>query len=275
MSASWFKTSEMMPILGVLLFFFVLSCEALADSRPETDIKTIRIITPQWEGQTNPDGTGLFFDIVDAVYSPVGIQMVFSFAPWKRCQAIVTQGELADAMLCVWKEHAGCNNQLIPRYPLYVEHTAVVRKKASGIVWQGIHTLDYKRAVWLRGYNYETDPHLKDIQLARWEEADSYEKAWMHLNRDHVDLYIEALIDLEHYICTNGVDRNLYEIKILWSQTSYVAFFDSARSRQMIEIYDKRIKRLIQTGELANIYKKWGQPFPDVFTASVDAGEQE
>ncbi len=233
---------------------------AIALANPSTPADTIKIITPEWDGQTNRDGTGLFFDIVRAVYNPARVKVEFRFAPFKRCQATVSAAK-ADAMLCVWKTHASELKQLTPRYPIFVERTAVIFKNASMFSWQGLHTMDYKRAAWLRGYNYHRDKEMASVQLAQWYEVDSHEEAWQQLNMDRFDFYIDALIDLNAYIKSNKVDMHLYQKEVLWSNESFMAFSDTKRSRALIEIFDREIQKLVKSGELARIYEKWDQPF--------------
>jgi polar amino acid transport system substrate-binding protein len=243
--------------LWVGVFWFGAVAFATAESPTPAGIK---IITPEWEGQTNRDGTGLFFDIVRAVYGSAHVKIEFQFAPWKRCQATVSSGK-ADAMLCVWKVHAEELKQLMPRYPMYVEQTVVVFKNASMFSWRDIHTMDYRRAVWLRGYDYHRETPMASVQLAQWYEVDSHEEAWQQLNMDRFDFYIDALIDLNAYIKSNDVDADLYQREVLWSSPSFMAFSDTEKSRVLIEIYDREILKLVKSGELARIYSTWGQPF--------------
>lgn len=218
-------------------------------------IKAIHIATPEWDGQTNKDGTGLFFEIVRKVYEPAGIMMTYRFVPWKRAQKMVSSGK-ADAMLCVWEKHAKENKQRIPKYPMFVEYTGAAFKKDNIKKWKGVPSLTGKRAVWLRGYNYHTSSQMKAIKL-KWSEVDRYEQAWGMLEKGRVDVYIDALVDMDHYIKTNTVDMSPYRLEILWGQDAYLAFANTEKSKTLIEIYDKRIIDLFKTGELKNIYKKW------------------
>ena len=250
-------------LLGPVAALVFLAGTALGGTTltgPAGDLREIRIITPQWEGQTNEDGSGLFFEIIRSVYEPEGIQMVFSFAPWKRCISTVRAGS-QDAMLCVWQGHARKNRQLTPKLPLYIEHTAAVVKKASGIVWKGIHSLDYRRAVWMRGYNYQQSPRMEGIQLSDWHEVDAHDEAWHQLNLDRFDAYIDALIDIRSYLDSGRAEAGLYQIHLLWKQKAYAAFSDSQRSQQLIRIYNKRAAAMVDSGEMADIYRHWGQPF--------------
>lgn len=242
--------------LAILLTLFLV----YGSVSPAYAGEEIRIITPQWEGQTNADGTGLFFEILKAVYGPEGIALRFKFAPWKRCQTAVTAG-LEDAMLCEWKDHAKAQRQLTPTYPLYIEQTAAVVKKASDMVWNGVLSLDHKRVVWLRGYNYHTNTRMKGVQLADWHEVDSYKEAWRHLNSDRFDVYLDALIDIEAYMRAQKIDARRYKTRVLWKDKSYVAFSDTPKSKKLIAIYDGRIRQMLRSGKLAGIYHKWHLAF--------------
>ncbi len=247
-------------IFSYLFFLQVLALMILATTWGAESRDTLKVITPQWEDQTNADGSGLFFDILRAVYESEDIGLAYTFAPWKRCQAMVNAGN-QDAMLCVWKSHARQNHQITTKMPLFVEETAVVVKKASGIIWKGIHSLDYKRAVWLRGYNYHQSSQMAGIQLADWYEVDAQEDAWHQLDLDRFDAYIDARIDIDGYLKSDRQNAGLYQIYPLWKQKAYVAFTDTKRSRRLIRIYDTRVKALIASGELARIHAKWGRAF--------------
>jgi len=48
----------------------------------------------------------------------------------------------ADAMLCVWEEHAKAAKQIIPHYPMFIEYTAAIYKKGRFKKWEGIKGLN-------------------------------------------------------------------------------------------------------------------------------------
>lgn len=263
---------------GLNLSFFLWALAGLwvmagpAGTAGAGPVDRIRIITPMWEGQTNPDGTGLFFEIIRRVFAPEGIQMAYEFAPWKRAQILVKTGK-KDAMLCVWAHHARQEGQLIPRYPMYIEHTAAVYKKASIPKWGGIQSLDQRRLVWLRGYDYHREKQMEPVRPSGYQEVDSHEEAWLQLNLDRFDVYMDALIDIDGYIRTHGIDMAMYGKQILWSEKAYPAFSDSDRSRDLIRIFDRQIRILLDTGELKKIYEQWKQPFDDRYWQEGEKSE--
>ncbi|MBN2428141.1 MAG: transporter substrate-binding domain-containing protein [Deltaproteobacteria bacterium] len=254
---------EKMAVLFLLLLLTVIlpvNCGNAWGAEGEK-IESINVVTPQWDGQTNADGTGLFFEIVRRVYEPHGIKLTYHFVPWKRAQQMVGSSK-ADAMLCVWREHAREEGQLIPHFPMFVEYTGVVFKKGSIVPWQGIKSLDGKSAVWLRGYDYHTFDHFAGIHFRKWTEVDDYDRAWLLLSNDRYDVYIDALIDLDHFIASKHVDMTLYQLETLWGENAYVAFSPTEKSKVLMDVYDTEIQKLFNTGALKKIYEKWGVRFP-------------
>lgn len=237
--------------LAVFLLFFPVH------GQPFDNIAEIRIATPEWQNQTHSDGTGLFFDIVRSVYEPVGIKMTFDILPWERAREMVASHK-ADAVLCVILPEDGLYT---PRLPLYIEHTAAVFKKDRIKEWNGLKTLKNKSAVWIRGYNYHESPYLKNINL-KWHEADTYDEAWISLTKaDGADVYIDALVDIELYVKRKQMDISPYELKIIRKEKSYIGFSKTEKSKKLIEIYDKRIKDVFNSGELEKFFEKWNMEY--------------
>lgn len=261
------------PTVGLILCWMI-GIVSIASYKPVAaaeaiGAKSLHIVTPQWEGQTNEDGTGLFFEIIQKVYEPDGIAITYEFAPWKRARKMVS-ANAADAMLCVWKEDAREARQLTPRFPLFVEFTAAVFRKEGIEKWNGIESLNGKRAVWLRGYDYYDNQRLSQVQFADWLEVDDYAHAWLLLEKKRYDVYIDALIDLEHYIASQKVDMDPYQLEMLWQQNAYVAFSPVEKSKALMAIYDRRIQELFKSGALETIYHKWEARFsPEAWQLQV------
>ncbi len=242
---------KVLPILFLILF---QTASVFGE-----DIKIIKIATPQWEGQTNEDGTGLFFEIVRSIYEPVGIKMEFNFVPWKRAEYMIESGK-ADAILDTYRENIS-RKMIIPKYPMVKEYNVAVFKKDKIKKWEDVKSLDGLRLLWIRGYDFHKNPLMKDMNL-KWEEIDDYETAWKMLNMDRTDAYLDAFTDVLNFIRKNKVDMTPYRMEFIFGENGYVAFSKSEKSEKLIAIYDKRIIELFKSGELKNIFKKWDYPFP-------------
>ena len=71
-------------------------------------------------------------------------------------------------------------------------------------------------------------------------------------------MYIDALIDVDPYIKQHHIDMSPYRIEILYSRNGYMEFARSQRSEKLIEIYDTRIRELLNSGELKKCLKNGG-----------------
>ena len=240
-------------ILGLIL---CIATGAYALEAEKTE--TIHIATPVWEGQTNEDGTGLFFDIIRAVYEPAGIKMKFQIMPWKRAVQTLLSGR-ADAVLDMYLEDLE-TDMIAPKYPLLKEFTVAIFKKERIKDWKGAESLSGLDLIWIRGYNYHNSRHLKGIKF-NWSEIDDYDTAWRMLAKNRADAYLEAYTDAENYIKENKTDMNLYQMETIGGDKGYMVCKKSPKSEELVKIFDRRIVELLASGELEKIFAKWNYPF--------------
>jgi len=217
---------------------------------------TIHVVTPEWEGYTQSDGQGVFFDLVRAVYEPIGITMTFEIVPWKRGVEML-EWQTADALLGDFFNE----DFLFPRYPMDFDETSVIFKKSVIAEWKGIQSLNGKTLAWLRGYNYQIEPEMAGLHVT-WREVDSAEQGLKMLGKDRVDGYLDTTDEIETPIETLQWDMALYQIEPLWTRDLYLRFAKTPRSEALIAIYDQRIPELLASGELQQIFEKWEIPFP-------------
>ncbi|WP_179953181.1 substrate-binding periplasmic protein [Desulfobotulus mexicanus] len=216
---------------------------------------TIHIATPEWEGQTTKDGSGLFFDMLRKIYQPHGIEISWEIASWKRSIQLVAEGH-ADAIPTVWRDDAEEAGLRLPQMPLYIEYTSAVFKKERFPDWQGADSLKGRSAVWIKGYSYDKDTPLESLNL-QWAEVSNPEIMWRMLAADRVDVIIDARMDVEHYMNTHMVDTVIFRTEPLWGHKAYLGFSDRASSEKLMKIFDERIADMLASGELAGLHKKW------------------
>lgn len=217
---------------------------------------TIRVVSPVLDGFANADGSGLWFELIRAVYEPLGIMMQYELLPLKRAQKALEAGE-ADAI-------PGLNydpERLMPRYPIHVKRPTAVFKRDRIADWQGPETLQGKTAVWMRGMNYEALLTERGIRL-QWNTVDDWQQAWELLRKDRVDVYIDAIGAVSTYVFINDVDMERYRMEPLFSVRVYLRFSETETSRKLVDIYDRRMPELLQTGVVKALYDRWDVPFP-------------
>lgn len=112
-------------LLGALTLLPLAQAESL---------RTINLVTEQWPGHTNPDGTGLAFDLLRKVYEPEGIELHYRIVPYTRSVGLVQRGE-ADAFVGAYPNEVP--QVLFPRW-----HYDADQINALGLIDKPVPTLE-------------------------------------------------------------------------------------------------------------------------------------
>ncbi len=230
----------------------LLLISATASGADAGGIDTIHIVTPAWDGATNEDGTGLYFEIIKSVYEPVGIRLKHEIFPWKRCVLKIKNHEADGFPGSYYFEREGVDD-LFPRYPIDSEITSVVFKNGTVPAWKGQESIAGKDCVWMRGYNYHKYLKVK----VDFDEVDDHGKAWKLIDTGRFQFYIDALYDIRDYMEKHGIDATRYQIEPVIQKNLYLRFANTNKSKKLIEIYDAQIPKLVASGRMKELFNKW------------------
>ncbi len=241
-----------LSLAAVLLGMAVLTCPV----RAETEITEIRIATQVWEDFTNQDGTGLYFDLLRAVYEPAGIELRYQFVPWKRAEVMIRQQE-ADALLAAFY-NPSYEKTLYPRYPMDSEQIYALFEKSAVDQWQKQKSLENQMVAWPRGYNYHRYMAVK----VHFSETDSPKQAWQMLKHGRIAFYLASLEEIEALIADHKIPMEQFEFKAVSEKPLFLRFGKFPRSRKLIRIYDHRIPKLLESGKFKRIFEKYQVAMP-------------
>ena len=216
--------------------------------------KNIKIATEEWKGYTNKDGTGLYFEIVNEIYRSTSIKLDIIFVPWARATKLVDDKQ-RDVLFGSYNNLPG---YLYPDYPLNTELSAVIFHKDTIPNWKGVKDLEGKKIAWVRGYDYQ---NYIESKLA-WSEVKSTKQGLDMLLKGRVDVYMDSLETLQKTIKSRNLDITKYEIKIGLEKNTYARFSNTKKSKQLIEIYNRNVKKMLKSGKSKEMYKKWNHRFP-------------
>jgi polar amino acid transport system substrate-binding protein len=223
----------------------------------------IHIVSEEWDGYTNRDGTGAYWEIVKTIYSPLGIEVKTSVMPWKRAADEVINSR-ANALVGEYYDRERDNKDyLYPKWHLSIEDPVVVVFKKDTIQsWRtaGVNALDGKRVVWIRGYEFNKTL-LKQVNIKIFEVAKISQGIDM-LNAGRADALLGYTSSIKQAAQSRGIDQleKLFELEIAAKGSRlYVAFTNNELSRELIQIFDSRMNTLVESGDIENIYMKWGK----------------
>jgi len=216
--------------------------------------KSISVVCTEWKGYTNRDGTGIYWDIVKAVYEPLGFKVRTQIYPWKRAEFMVELKQ-ADALVgdYYYAEKDG-KERLYPLWHLSVEDPiiAIFRKDRHEI--DSFNSLNDKTIIWMRGYDFD-QIYLKNIRHQK-REINSEAKGLNLIKFGRYDIFLDYRSNIEAASDKADIDLSFFETAIMKNGNKlYLNFSNTDNSRKLIQIYDRRIPELLKSGELKKIFK--------------------
>ena len=215
--------------------------------------------TPAWEGLTKEDDTGLYHELISAIYGNAGIKVVINYRPWARAVFDVENGT-ADFT----GGDSRSNKFAQPNNPI-IRHTEVVFFRKTAIPsYQGVDDLRNKKGVWIMGYTdnfpHQFKKHLKGngnpsrngaLKMVLLGRADYY------LDNDYQ--LPQTLKEFEGLYTASEYDTGTVYVEDL-----FMCFTKSPRGQRLADIFDQGMKKLAESGELKKIYAKWKRIAPPV-----------
>jgi len=244
-----------------IILLFILLLSSLNSALGNEKLTSINVVAQEWTGQTNADGSGLYFELLKEIYTPVGITVNTSIVPFERA-VMMLRKKCTDASVGFYSAEdakiAGWYFYITPQHPIDFENVVAIFKKGSVPKWKYPQSLTNRKVTWIQGYTYE-----KNIQADMvYQPVSGHKQAWELLGMGRIDFYLESEVDATTSALENGVDLSEYQFETLWINNLYVPFSKTAKGQQLMEIFDHRMVVMRNTGELSKLYKKWKKSMP-------------
>lgn len=239
-------------------FFYLAGCLLYlisADiSSQAAEFSNIRFASEAWEGITNPDGTGLCWEVFRRIYEPAGVKVEFDIMPYARATQAV-QNKKADASVGVYSnEYDGV---LFPQWHYLQDVVLVIFKKGAVAAWEGEKSLRGNIG-WMRGYAF--DRYLRNPPA--FLEVDTRKSGLKMLEAGRLDFFLDTEGELLGALEEGMIDRSAYRIETISTLNVYLAFADNERGKALLNLFDERMETLVRAGELKPIYDKWNLRYP-------------
>jgi len=236
-------------ITTTLLLFLALPAQA------QEAITEIRTVSPAWDTFTNEDGTGLYFDILNELFTGLyGIKVRHDFVPSLRATYLVAQNE-ADIMTC----KARVDKPLVmAKYPMYENAYYVFFNKQNIGQWKGRESLSGRSVVWRISY-YDERYIPKDMVTKEVKDGVS---ALGMVVLGRMDFYLDDKTLINESISKSKLQYNKDDFRIepVGFRSYHPVFNRSERGQQLMALYDKGMETLQAKGILERLLKKWGHP---------------
>lgn len=214
---------------------------------------TLNVISDITENLTNADGSGLYWEILKAAFQPLGLSIKKDIQPWRVSLTKLASGE-ADLTPAVSSFDECCN---LSKHQIDISNVIVISKEARLANFQGEATLLNKKVAWVKGYNF-----LRAFKTKiKFTELNSMQQGFEYLETKKLDFVIDIRPAVEDAAREYKLDLSKFGMANLTKDTLHVGFSKNEKGRKLQETYDQRIEELFKSGELQNIYKRWGYEF--------------
>jgi len=235
--------------LSTLLFACVCSC---------VHAEKLRIVTEPWAPYSyleNGQAKGIDYDITAQVFQQLGIQVQWQFLPWKRCLAMLAQGE-ADGVLDIFQTTERNTELLYPSEPLSSVDFMLFQDDSRPHAVKGIADLAGLRVGTSPGYFYGHD--FMDSTAFTAETAPSHEANFGKLIRGRIDLVLTDRRVGEHVIREMGLQNKVSELPVvIYHDRQFLAVRRNAGMDLLIQRFAVELKRFKQGPDYAKLLERY------------------
>lgn len=214
------------------------------------NITSISIVTEEWEDCTNADGSGLYFDIIRAVFEPEKIKVSFQLMPYARAVETV-QGKKADAVVGTYADEV--DGAVYPKWHFSADDVSALTLKGGPVKIADEKSLAGKRVAWLRGYDYGDYIDQKMTVTV----LDKRDNAINMLLRKRIDVFLDNPWDTAATIEEMKLDMDKFDLKVIKYLDLYTAFAGTDKGRALARIWDRNFKKLLDSGKLKSLFEKY------------------
>ncbi len=232
--------------IALILILCPICFPAMAGNKPTEII----MASEEWTNATNRDGTGLYWDILRAVYEPVGIKTKFIIQSYNGSVNLVKKNRV-DAAVGIYPDMT--KGALFAQYPLVKDYVLVLYKKNSLSQWNGQETLKNKKIAWITGYDYD---QFLEVPVVK-KESPSREEILRLLDRDGVDFFMDTRNDMESVLNKGIVPVTHYTVETVLGLDRYIVFAGNHKGNMLKKIFDHRFPGLVKSGEIEKLFGKW------------------
>ena len=228
----------------------IASVIILAGGPAFAQARTILVVTESWQDATNEDGTGLYFDLIRAVFEPLGWTVKYQIMPYTSSVKKVQDKE-ADIVIGPYEGEV--EGVIYPTMHFSADDiTAVILK---GAPWNGESGFEGKRVTWIRGYSY--DEYI--AAAMNITVVDQRESAINLLTKKRVDVILDNASDMTETIRDLGLDPAQFDMKLVKYLDLYLCFPQTEKGKQLAAAWDREFGRLVASGKIRSLFQQWDQ----------------
>ncbi|MBC3299987.1 transporter substrate-binding domain-containing protein [Pseudomonas sp. SWRI18] len=243
-----------MPVILKLATAALFACLSLAAHGEK-----LRIVTEPWAPYVYEEQgamQGLDYETTVIVFQRLGVEVQWQFLPWKRCLAMLEQGQ-ADGALDIFHSHERDATLLYPSEPLSEVEFVLFYANDRPHPVQGLEDLHGLTVGTSPGYLYGAQ--FSDSSLFNREAAPSHEANFGKMMRARIDLVITDRRVGQHVIKVLGLEGKVSQAPaVLSRQQQFLAVRRGAGMDLLVQRFAAELKRFKQEPAYTALSAKYG-----------------
>jgi len=237
-------------LLIVCFYFFLISSFSIAKANEvNSDDNIISVITPVWDGWTNEDGSGFYFDLIKMIFKSQYYEINIAFSPFARAYRMVEQ-QKSDIMFSLYSRESN-SSILTSHYPIDAGTVLVIFDRK--LAWNGQPSLRDQEVIIPRGYNYHK--HI-NVPFIKMDIVNSEQGMEMFL-RERAPYFITHYEEMLKLIDIHNIDRKLYRTEVVYRKNLHMGFAKTDKGKKLKQIFDQKMPELIENDSIKGLYEKW------------------
>lgn len=233
----------------VLLLLFFSFCAAA---------KEITFASYERFNYTNPDETGLYWDVLKTVYEPGGDTITIRYMPYQAAILALQKGQV-DGI--VGYPHYEDRGFIAPEYPLDQNKLVMAYDPFGEVEFTDMQSLKNRTVLLFKGYDFE---RFITVPFTRNSFPDM-ETGIKRLLRGNADVMIDFEEDIQIGMEALFLPKRKFIFKELLTYYTYVQFQNTEEGKALAARYDEQFKSLLGSPILELVYTGWGsQAYDDL-----------
>ncbi len=223
--------------------------------------KTLTFAAPMWDGYTHKDGSGLYWEILEEVYAPLGFKLRLKNQPWNRSMKLMTEYRAVDGVPGEGLD-SDYENLTFSKYPLEPEYLAIAYQEGTVKSFDQWPDLTGKVVGMRKGYNLIPEgDRYGDFEV---KEFINLKKGMALLEIGDIDVLVDELAEIEAVAEKEEIELEQFEVaEFVTGDYYYMSYGDGHVSKPLADIFDVRIEVLAKQGRLQALYDEWNVDIPE------------
>ncbi|MDH1655481.1 transporter substrate-binding domain-containing protein [Pseudomonas mosselii] len=218
----------------------------------------LRIVSDDWAPylyQENGQPKGIDYEVTDEVFKRLGVEVQWQFLPWRRCLAMVEQGQ-ADAVLDIFRVDSRQGYLVYPDEPMSEVEFVLYQARSRPHPVKHLEDLAGLTVGTSPGYAYDGD--FAESPLFRREPAPSHEANFGKLALGRIDLLVTDR-KVGRYVSRQlGLEQNVEALPLVISRRQqYLGLARKPGREQLAQAFSDELRRFKQEPAYAAINARY------------------